>query len=184
MRRLLLLSLLLLVSLTGCASLGLFGPRELSYSAPRIEQMLIQRFPHDWSGMGLLNLRLSAPRVEIPRGADRLRLTVDVAGALGNARPEPLGRLRIESGLRFDARQQAVFLDRPCLLDASLRGSGRLLGEDNAIWADPLLAELSKRLPIYRAEDSYSDGFGREWTLDDARIEDGKLRVRMVRPTQ
>jgi hypothetical protein len=167
--------------ISACASTGLFGPKEMSYSSSRLQTHLAKRFPHDWSGMGLMNVRLTAPQVVIPARADRLQISFDVAAGMGNQAPQPMGRLDIESGLRFDASKQAVFLDRPRLLNANLRGAGRLLGGDNAVWADPLLNELAQRMPIYRAEDSYSDGFGRDWRLDDARIENGKLRVRMQR---
>jgi hypothetical protein len=174
------LILLSLLMLSACSTLGVFGPKEASYSNVQLQKHLSKRFPRDWSGLGFVNVRLSSPVVDMPKGSSKIQLAVDVAAALGNDRPQTIGHIMLESDLRFDKNQQAMFLDRPRLLSSNLNGVG-MLGKDTNKLATLMLSELAERMPIYRAEDAYTDGFGREWQLDDARVIDGKLRVRMVR---
>jgi Protein of unknown function (DUF1439) len=175
--------LVVLLAVASCSTLGVFGPKEASYNNAQLQKHLSKRFPRDWSGLGLMNVRLSSPVVEMPKGSSRINLSVDVAAALGNHRPQPMGRIQLESDLRFDKTQQAIFLDRPRLLSSNLSGVGTL-GKDANNIASLLLNELADRMPIYRVEDAYTDGFGREWKLDDAQVSNGKLRVRMIRADQ
>jgi hypothetical protein len=177
-KRFFILSLLMLV--VSCASLGVFGPREMSYGSAQLQKHLNKRFPRDWSGLGLLNVRLSSPLVEIPETGHLLHLTMDVSAGLGNSKPQPVGRIKLESDLRFDRTEQVVYLDHPRLLASNLNGVG-VLGKDANKVATLLVSEIAAHMPIYRADDAYTDGFGREWKLDDAHVYQGKLRVRMVR---
>jgi len=166
--------------LVSCSSLGVFGPKETSYGSAQLQKHLSKRFPHDWSGLGLMNVRLSSPLVEIPESGNLVHLTLDVAAGLGNSRPQVLGRITLESDLRFDRTDQVVYLDHPRLLAGNLNGVGAL-GKDSNKMATLLLGEIAAHMPIYRADDAYTDGFGREWKLDDAHVHNGKLRVRMIR---
>jgi hypothetical protein len=170
----------LLVLMASCSTLGVFGPKEMRYSNTQLQKHLSKRFPRDWSGLGFVNIRLSAPAIDIPKHGDHVLLTMDVAGGLGNERPQVMGRIQLESSLRFDKTQQAVFLDQPRLLSSNLNGIGKTNADANRV-GTLLLNELAARMPVYRAEDAYTDGFGREWKLDDARIDNGKLQIRMIR---
>ena len=141
----------LCLTLPACASLPGAGGHTLTLTTQQIAPHLQRHFPLQLQPVaGQPGVRLTRPRLSL--ADSRAVLQVDVA--LGDARSAfPLGRATFSSGLRLDAAQGAVFLDRPRLVS--------MAQPDGTTWQpDATLSEIlgsaldrqARQTPVYRLD--------------------------------
>lgn len=86
-------------------------------SAAQLHEALSARFPVRWGLAGLLQLRLSTPRLLLMPARNKLgaALVLEMSGA--QAQQLPAGEMDVVFALRYEASDQTVRAHRPELLD-------------------------------------------------------------------
>lgn len=150
----------LCLTLPACASLPASTGHTLTLTTRQIAPYLQQHFPLQLQPVaGQPGVRLTRPQLSLANA--RAILAVDVA--LGNGQSAfPLGRATFSSGLRLDAVQGAVFLDKPRLVS--------MAQPDGTTWQpDAALSEMlgsaldrqARQTPVYRLDASQRQSLSR-----------------------
>ncbi len=112
-RLLVLISLMLLTLLSGCASL--LPPQEIEIPLSRLQQSLQKKFPHTERYFGLLDVTLSKPVLSTQPAADRMLIALDAQVLPPLVKSPWQGELLISGSLRIDPARRAVLLAEPRL---------------------------------------------------------------------
>ena len=108
--------------LPGCAGFG--GPEVITLDEAELARQLESRFPIERRVLELLDIRASEPTVHLLADRNQLAFATNV-----RARDRVLGtiwrgRVAFDSGLRWDAEDDAIRLDRVHVQSLALRESG------------------------------------------------------------
>lgn len=166
---------LLVPALPALAAPQLDG-RRLSVDEADAQQFLDGRFPVTQDALGgLFAVTASQPRLAIPAGT-RMRLAFDLALATAGGAPTPMGKVDLSSALRYDAAQQAFFLDQP-RIDAfhAPDGSDGLDVGSRAL-LNAWLSDYAVTQPVYRIEPALGALLG-DLQVESAGVEGGRLVV-------
>lgn len=157
-----------------------FDGRQVSVEAADAQQFVQGQFPQRRSALGgLLELSLSRPQLELPPG-NRLHLGLDLAAATAGATPVPLGRVRLSSALRYDAAQQAFFLEQPAIEDFRPARPELALDAGTRSLLSAWLADYARGEPVYRIEPPLAALLGGA-QVQAAGVRDGRLYVQFDR---
>ena len=115
---LVLMSLMLLTLLSGCASL--LPPQEIEIPISRLQQAVEQKFPYTERYFGLLDVALSNPVLSTQPSADRLLIALDAQVLPPLIKTPWQGELLISGSLRIDPARRAVILVEPRLENIKL----------------------------------------------------------------
>ncbi|TYT27167.1 DUF1439 domain-containing protein [Luteimonas viscosa] len=178
-------SLLLLVLLAGCSTIGVVSAwlgDQVAFTPGQLQRHLDHRFPRTFDKLGgLVTVTLDNPRASIAPGDSRLRLEFDLGlGALGSE-GATTGHLALASGLRYDPATQGLHLDAPELLQFEIPRSGELLRGGARGIVNSLLAEYARTEPVYRLDDDLLAKLPAGSRIGEVGIERGVVVVRLER---
>ncbi len=157
-----------------------FEGRQVSVGAADAQQFMQGQFPQRHSALGgLLQLVVSAPRLELPPG-ERLHLGLDLAAAPAGAAPSAVGRVQLSSALRYDTTAQAFFLEQPVIEDFRPARPGLELDAGTRSLLSAWLADYARSEPVYRVEPAMAALLGGV-QMQAAGVRDGRLYVRFDR---
>ncbi|MBL8264679.1 MAG: DUF1439 domain-containing protein [Xanthomonadaceae bacterium] len=187
-RRTLLRAALLLASsaaLASCATLetaqALLG-NQASLSPAQLQKYLDKHYPRDYEQLGgLVTLTVLNPRVAIPPESTRLHLDFDVGlEGLGMRSDRPAGHFALTSGLRYDTRTNALYMEEPELESAELPLLG---GRMNATGRDLIngwLRDYARSEPVYRLEPDLQQKLG-DRRIAGTLIRNGRVVIELDR---
>lgn len=150
--------------------------RELSVGASDVQQYLDTSFPRTQDALGgLIAMTMSHPKLTLPQG-NRLDLGFDVALATAGSAPAPLGKVRLSSGLRYDAQTQGFHLDQPTVDDFTPVNNGGRLDSRTRELLNAFLVDYARREPIYKIDPTVGAMLG-ALQVQSAQVQNGKLVV-------
>ena len=119
-RRLALASLgaLLAGSLPGCAGLG--GPQVITLGQADLDRLLARKFPMTRRVLDLLDVTLSAPRLELLPERNRIAVALTLASQERVTGQAGLARLQFDSALRYEPRDATLRLTQVRVQQLSL----------------------------------------------------------------
>jgi hypothetical protein len=91
-----------------CASI--IGPRQIDLPQERMQQSLDRRFPMHQRALGVFEVELSHPRLDIIAENDRVSLSLDASVSPLLARQSWTGTMVISGRLQADQQRNAIFL--------------------------------------------------------------------------
>jgi hypothetical protein len=166
----------LLAAAIGAQAAPSVSGRQLSVGATDVQQYLDGSFPRTQDALGgLIAMTMSHPRLTLPQGS-RLDLGFDVAMATAGGSPAPLGKVKLSSGLRYDAQTQGFHLQEPTVDDFTPANNGGKLDSRTRSLLNAWLADYAQREPIYKIDPSVGALLG-ALQVQSAQVENGKLVV-------
>ncbi len=91
-----------------CASI--IGPRQIDLPQERMQQSLDRRFPMHQRALGVFEVELSHPKLDILAESDRVSLTLDASVSPLLARQSWTGSMVISGRLQADQQRNAIYL--------------------------------------------------------------------------
>lgn len=161
---------------TGCAT---SGPREFTLSERQILAALSERFPANRRVLEVFDVRLASPRLKLLPAEDRLMLGFDL-GVQERLITSRLfkGNLMFSSGLRFDAGDATVRLDRVRRENLSIDGLPSLLASNVNRWGGLLAEELLEGAVVHTVDRTAVDQAARQGLRPGAlKVTEGGVRV-------
>lgn len=150
--------------------------RQLSVGASDVQQYLDGSFPRTQDALGgLIAMTMSHPQLTLPQG-NRLDLGFDVAMATAGSAPAPLGKVKLSSGLRYDAQTQGFHLDQPTVDDFTPANNGGRLDSRTRSLLNAWLTDYARREPIYKIDATVASVLG-ALQVQSAQVQNGKLVV-------
>ena len=169
-------SAVLIAAAVGAQAAPSISGKELSVGAADVQQYLDGSFPRTQSALGgLINMTMSHPQLSLPQGS-RLDLGFDVAVATAGGAPAPLGKVKLSSGLRYDAQTQGFHLDQPSVDDFTPANNGGRLDSNTRSLLNAFLVDYARREPIYKIDPTVAAVLG-ALQVQSAQVRDGKLVV-------
>lgn len=139
-----------ILSLSACASL--LGPRDMEVPLSSLQASLEKRFPFNNRYLGLFDIQLSAPRLGLQPGSNRIVTNFDAAIAPAWLKRSWQGKFALSGELGIDPVKNAVILMDPRIESLNIDGMdekySRQLQKISAIIAE----ELFRGMPIYTFE--------------------------------
>jgi hypothetical protein len=175
----------LAATVSGCAALdtaqALLG-NQVAFSAAQLQTYLDRQYPRDYAQLGgLATLRVMNPRVAIPKADTRLHLDFDVGiDGLGLDGDSPAGHLALTSGLRYDARTSALYLDEPELESAELPVLGSRMNATGREFINGWLRDYARSEPVYRVDPDLKAKLG-ERRIAGTLVQDGRVVIKLDR---
>lgn len=163
--------------LAACSSLpvqALFGD-EVSFSQAQLQASLDRSFPKRYERLGgLVELRLTNPRLRLPTNGDRLAMDVDIdVDGLGRMN-ERDGTLTLSSGLRFDPATRGLHLEAPTIDRLEMAALGGVMGDSARGVLNRWLVDYARDEPIHRFDDSLIERLGAR-RIQATRIDNGRI---------
>lgn len=150
--------------------------RQLSVGAADVQEYLDSSFPRTQDALGgLVALTMSHPQLSLPAG-ERLNLGMDVALATAGGTPATLGKVKLSSGLRYDAQTQGFHLEQPSMDDFVPAQQGARLDSRTRALLNAWLSDYARREPIYRIDPAVAGLLG-TLQVQSAQVKDGRLQV-------
>lgn len=143
--------------LSGCRALNtagaLFG-NQINISEPQLQHYLDRHYPRAYEPLGsLIALSVMNPEIALPQSSTRLHLDFDVGiDGLGMRSDRPAGHFAVSSGLRYDTRDHAFYLEEPELESAELPLVGDRMNATGRKLINDWLREYARNEPVYRLE--------------------------------
>lgn len=108
-------AVLVLLLTSACAQRSLLPEQGYLVSTERMQEQIAKRFPASKNFSGLVDVKASAPKLEMDAANKRVRaaITMDVDSRLFKTRKQYQGQMHLSSGLRFDPKQMAIVLQNP-----------------------------------------------------------------------
>jgi hypothetical protein len=120
-------------------------------------------------------MTMSHPQLALPQG-NRLDLGFDIAMATAGSAPAALGKVKLSSGLRYDAQTQGFHLDQPTVDDFTPANNGGRLDSRTRSLLNAWLTDYARREPIYKIDPTVASVLG-ALQVQSAQVENGKLVV-------
>ena len=166
----------LLAAAIGAQAAPSISGRQLSVGATDVQQYLDGSFPRTQDALGgLIAMTMSHPKLSLPQG-NRLDLGFDIAMATAGGSPAPLGKVKLSSGLRYDAQTQGFHLQEPTVDDFTPANNGGKLDSRTRGLLNAWLTDYAQREPIYKIDPSVAAVLG-TLQVQSAQVENGKLVV-------
>lgn len=166
----------LIAAAVGAQAAPSISGRELSVGASDVQQYLEGSFPRTQDALGgLIAMTMSHPKLTLPQG-NRLDLGFDVALATAGSAPAPLGKVKLSSGLRYDAQTQGFHLDQPTVDDFTPVNNGGKLDSRTRSLLNAFLVDYARREPIYKIDPTVGALLG-ALQVESAQVQNGKLVV-------
>lgn len=166
----------LIAAAVGAQAAPSVSGRQLSVGASDVQQYLDGSFPRTQDALGgLIAMTMSHPQLALPQG-NRLDLGFDVAMATAGSAPAALGKVKLSSGLRYDAQTQGFHLDQPTVDDFTPANNGGRLDSRTRSLLNSWLTDYARREPIYKIDPTVASVLG-ALQVQSAQVENGKLVV-------
>lgn len=155
---------------------------EWSVDAPRIQQYLAGEFPREYAALGgLFTLTARDPELSIPATGQRLRMAFSASASSAGGADTPVGRIHLSSGLRYDPRDNALYLDQPTLDEVQPASPGQHVDEQTRMLLNLWLADYARKEPLYKLDPALVATLGGV-QVESARVENGRIVVRFNQP--
>ncbi|WP_141057312.1 DUF1439 domain-containing protein [Stenotrophomonas rhizophila] len=166
----------LIAAAVGAQAAPSVSGRQLSVGASDVQQYLDGSFPRTQDALGgLIAMTMSHPQLALPQG-NRLDLGFDIAMATAGSAPAALGKVKLSSGLRYDAQTQGFHLDQPTVDDFTPANNGGRLDSRTRSLLNAWLTDYARREPIYKIDPAVASVLG-ALQVQSAQVENGKLVV-------
>lgn len=166
----------LLAAAIGAQAAPSISGRQLSVGATDVQQYLDGSFPRTQDALGgLIAMTMSHPQLTLPQG-NRLDLGFEIAMATAGGNPAPLGKVKLSSGLRYDAQTQGFHLQEPTVDDFTPANNGGKLDSRTRGLLNAWLVDYARREPIYKIDPTVAAVLG-TLQVQSAQVENGKLVV-------
>ncbi|WP_448135423.1 DUF1439 domain-containing protein [Stenotrophomonas rhizophila] len=166
----------LIAAAVGAQAAPSVSGRQLSVGASDVQQYLDGSFPRTQDALGgLIAMTMSHPQLALPQG-NRLDLGFDIAMATAGSAPAALGKVKLSSGLRYDAQTQGFHLDQPTVDDFTPVNNGGRLDSRTRSLLNAWLTDYARREPIYKIDPTVASVLG-ALQVQSAQVENGKLVV-------
>lgn len=166
----------LIAAAVGAQAAPSVSGRQLSVGASDVQQYLDGSFPRTQDALGgLIAMTMSHPQLALPQGK-RLDLGFDIAMATAGSAPAALGKVKLSSGLRYDAQTQGFHLDQPTVDDFTPANNGGRLDSRTRSLLNAWLTDYARREPIYKIDPTVASVLG-ALQVQSAQVENGKLVV-------
>jgi hypothetical protein len=166
----------LIAAAVGAQAAPSVSGRQLSVGASDVQQYLDGSFPRTQDALGgLIAMTMSHPQLTLPQG-NRLDLGFDIAMATAGSAPAALGKVKLSSGLRYDAQTQGFHLDQPTVDDFTPANNGGRLDSRTRSLLNAWLTDYARREPIYKIDPTVASVLG-ALQVQSAQVENGKLVV-------
>lgn len=134
----------------------------VTFTPAQLQAHLDRHYPRQYDQLGgLVTLSVMHPKVAIPPDSTRLHLDFDIGiEGLGMRSDRPAGHIALTSGLRYDARSNALYMEEPELESAELPLLG---GRMNATGRDLIngwLRDYARSEPVYRLDPDLQEKLG------------------------
>lgn len=167
---------MLIAAAVGAQAAPSVSGRQLSVGAADVQHYLDGSFPRTQDALGgLIAMTMSHPKLALPQG-NRLDLGFDVAMATAGSAPAALGKVKLSSGLRYDAQTQGFHLDQPTVDDFTPANNGGRLDSRTRSLLNAWLTDYARREPIYKIDPTVAGVLG-ALQVQSAQVENGKLVV-------
>lgn len=154
---------------------------ELNVAAPQVQQYLDGAFPQEYEALGgLFTLIARDPKLSIPETGQRLLMAFSASASSAGGEAVPVGRVQMSSGLRYDPREHALYLDQPTLDQVQPASSGHV-DEQTRMLLNLWLSDYARKEPLYRIDQTLLANFG-TLQVESTRIENGHIVVRFNQP--
>jgi len=173
------------VAVSGCAAIdtanALIG-NQVSFDARKLQSYLDRHYPREYDQLGgLVTLTVLNPQLAIPKNGTRLHLDFDVGlEGMGMRSDRPAGHFAITSGLRFDARTNALYLEEPELESAELPLVGSRMNATGRDLINGWLRDYARAEPVYRLDAEMTEKLG-ERRVAGTLIQNGKVVIKLDR---
>jgi hypothetical protein len=173
------------LALSGCTALdtasALLG-HQVSFSAAQLQRYLDQRQPRQYDQLGgLVSLNVTNPQLSIPPDSTRLHLDFDVGvDGFGMDGDKPAGHFAIVSGLRYDIRSHALYLEEPELESAELPLVGSRMNATGRDLINAWLRDYARNEPVYRLEQDTLEKLGSR-RVAGTLIQNGRVVIKLDR---
>lgn len=155
---------------------------ELSVDAPRIQQYLAGEFPREYEALGgLFTLTARDPELTIPSTGQRLQMAFSASASSAGGSDTPVGRIHMSSGLRYDPRDSALYLDQPTLDEVQPASPGQRVDEQTRMLLNLWLSDYARKEPLYKLDPALVATLGGV-QVESTRIENGHIVVRFNQP--
>lgn len=169
--------------LSGCqlSNAALFG-NQISISEPQLQHYLDRHSPRVFEPPGdLVTLSVMNPEIALPRNGTRLHVDFDVGiDGLGMRSDRPAGHLAITSGLRYDTRDHALYLEKPELESAELPLVGNRMNARGRKLINDWLRAYARNEPVYRLERKDIEQLGSH-RIAVTMIQNGRIVIKLDR---
>ncbi|MET4616987.1 hypothetical protein ABIA71_002567 [Stenotrophomonas sp. 2619] len=166
----------LIAAAVGAQAAPSVSGRQLSVGASDVQQYLDGSFPRTQDALGgLIAMTMSHPQLALPQG-NRLDLGFDIAMATAGSAPAALGKVKLSSGLRYDAQTQGFHLDQPTVDDFTPANNGGRLDSRTRSLLNAWLTDYARREPIYKIDPTVASVLG-ALQVQSAQVENGQLVV-------
>ena len=174
--------MLVFALLLASTNLAKAAGNEFRINALLIQQHLEAAFPRQYDALGgLFTLTARDPRVSIPPTGDRLQMAFSASASSGGGDDNPVGRIQLSSGLRYDQASYALYLDQPTVDEVLPASAGHRVDEQTRLLLNLWLADYAKKEPIYRLDPAMVSTLG-GLQVESARIDNGQVVVRFNQP--
>ena len=161
------------------ADIAGFLDKEVVFSEAEIQASLAKAKPQQLSYGGIVTVALNEPpriSLDSPDGRASIATSLDV-DVQGNP-PPPTIRVDVagRSGIRYDDRSKAFFLEKPVIDSVSSPTLGKEVSPAVRLAAAQLLASYFRTKPVYvLREDGPPQEAMARWLLKSVRIEPGRV---------
>ena len=171
--------------LSGCQVLNTAGAmlgNQVSISEHQLQRYLDGRYPQAYEPLGdLVTLSVLNPEIVLPQSSTRLHLDFDVGiDGLGMRSDRPVGHFAITSGLRYDTRDDALYLVEPELESAELPLVGDRMNATGRRLINDWLRDYARNEPIYRLERKIIEQLGSR-RIAGTLIQNGRIIIKLDR---
>jgi hypothetical protein len=171
------------ISLSSCMTLDsardLLG-HQLSFSASQLQAYLDGHYPRQYDQLGgLVSLNVTNPQLSIPPDSTRLHLDFDVGvDGLGMHGDKPAGHFAVTSGLRYDTRSHALYLEAPTLESAELPLVGSRMNATGRDLINGWLRDYARSEPVYRLQQDMLETLGSR-RVAGTLIQNGRVVIKL-----
>ncbi len=171
--------------LSGCQALNTAGAllgHQISISEPQLQRYLDRHYPRAYEPLGdLVTLSVMNPEIALPQNSTRLHLDFDVGiDGLGMRSDRPAGHFAVTSGLRYDMRDHALYLEEPELESVELPLVGDRMNATGRKLINDWLREYARNEPVYRLEHKAIEQLGSR-RIAGTLIQNGRIVIKLDR---
>lgn len=138
---------MVLVILAACASL--LGPRDMELPLSTLQSSLEKRFPFNNRYLGLFDIQLSAPRLGLQTGSNRIVTSFDAAIAPAWLKRSWQGNFALSGELAIDPVKNAVILTEPRVEKLTIAGFDDRYAKQLQKISGIIAEELFRGMPLY-----------------------------------
>lgn len=172
------ISLLILLALSGCATM--LGDRTLNITGDQIAQKLNEKLALPIQLMKIFNINLSNSVVNFDKATGRMTTTMDTKLTSELFEKTLIGKLGISGKLRFDAASQSVVLDEPQVENLDLDGAGGNFSKIFNSLAKTVGGEALNGLTLYKVKPEDLQFGGNTYSPKDMVVTDNGLQLTLT----